>query len=66
MVFSLGVQQRLYNEDYRTEIMLLKDYNRKYSVEKRNTGRGSQWAWHQDEMIDGKPPVVINSDPDCG
>jgi hypothetical protein len=33
------------------------DYNRKCSVEK-NTGRLSQGAWRQDELIGGKPPVV--------
>jgi hypothetical protein len=36
--------------------MLYKDYNRKCSVEK-NIGHGSQEAWHQDELIGGKPPV---------
>jgi hypothetical protein len=25
---------------------------------KKNTGRGSQGAWRQDELIGGKPPVV--------
>jgi hypothetical protein len=38
--------------------MLHKNYNRKRSVEKKNTGRGSQGAWHQDKLIGGKPPVV--------
>jgi hypothetical protein len=37
--------------------MLHKDYNRKCSVEK-NTGRESQAACHQDELIGGKPAVV--------
>jgi hypothetical protein len=37
--------------------MLHKDYNGKRSVEK-NTGRESQGAWRQDELIGGKPPVV--------
>jgi hypothetical protein len=36
--------------------MLHKDYYRKSSVEKKNiSGRGSQGAWHQDELIGGKP-----------
>jgi hypothetical protein len=30
----------------------------KCSAEKKNTGRGSQVAGHQDEVIGGKPPVV--------
>jgi hypothetical protein len=38
--------------------MLDKDYNRKCSVEKKNTARGSQAAWRQDELIGGKSPVV--------
>jgi hypothetical protein len=37
--------------------MLYKDNNSKRSVEK-NTGRGSQGAWLQEELIGGKPPVV--------
>jgi hypothetical protein len=40
------------------EMMLHKHYNRMYSVEKKITGRESQGAWRQDEMIGGKPPVV--------
>jgi hypothetical protein len=38
--------------------MLHEDYNRKCSIEKKNTGRESQGAWRQDELIGGKPPVV--------
>jgi hypothetical protein len=37
--------------------MLHKDYDRKGSVEK-NTGRESQVAWRQDELIGGTPPVL--------
>jgi hypothetical protein len=37
--------------------MLCTGHNRKSSVEK-NTGRGSQGAWRQDELIFSKPPVV--------
>jgi hypothetical protein len=37
--------------------MLHKDYYRKGSVEKIS-GRKSQVASRQDELIDGKPPVV--------
>jgi hypothetical protein len=38
--------------------MLYEDYNRNGSVEKKNTGRESQGAYRQDELIGGKPPVV--------
>jgi hypothetical protein len=39
--------------------MLHKDYYRKGSVEKKEiTGRESQGACRQDELIGGKPPVV--------
>jgi hypothetical protein len=37
--------------------MLSKNYDRKGLVEK-NSGRESQGVWRQDELIDGKPPVV--------
>jgi hypothetical protein len=37
--------------------MLHKGYYRKCSVEKI-FGRESQGAWHQDELIGGKQPVV--------
>jgi hypothetical protein len=37
--------------------MLHKDYDYKYSVEKK-TGRDSQGACYQDELIGDKPPVV--------
>jgi hypothetical protein len=37
--------------------MLHKDYDRKRSVEKI-TGRGSQGACRQDELIGGKQPVA--------
>jgi hypothetical protein len=38
--------------------MLHKDYNRKSSVENKITGRESQGACPQDELIGGKPLVV--------
>jgi hypothetical protein len=41
-----------------SERMLHTEYNRKCSVEKKNTGRGSQGAWCQYEPFGGKPPVV--------
>jgi hypothetical protein len=41
-----------------SERMLHKDYDCKCSVEKEITGRESQWACRQDELIGGKPPVV--------
>jgi hypothetical protein len=37
--------------------MLHKDYDCKDSVEKVS-GRDSQGAWRQDELIGGKPPVI--------
>jgi hypothetical protein len=40
-----------------SERMFHEDYKSKCSVEK-NTGLGSQGAWHQDELIGGKPPDV--------
>jgi hypothetical protein len=43
--------------------MLHKDYDRKCSFEEEKiTGHESQRAFRQDELIDGKPPVVNNSD----
>jgi hypothetical protein len=42
---------------FSSERMLRKGYYRKSSVEKIS-GRGSQGAWRQDELIGGKPPVV--------
>jgi hypothetical protein len=38
--------------------MLHKDYESKYSVEK-DAGRESQGTCRQDELIDGKPQVVM-------
>jgi hypothetical protein len=38
--------------------MLHKDYDRKGSVGKKISGRESQWAWRQDELIDGKQSVL--------
>jgi hypothetical protein len=38
--------------------MLHNDYDYKGSVEKIICGRVSQGAWCQDEMVDGKLPVV--------
>jgi hypothetical protein len=38
--------------------MLRNDYDHKSSVEKSNSGRESQGAWRQDELIGGKLPVV--------
>jgi hypothetical protein len=39
--------------------MLHKDYDRKGSVAKKISDRDSQVAWRQDELIGGKPPVVL-------
>jgi hypothetical protein len=41
-----------------SERVLHKDYTRKCSVGKKNTGRESQGACRQDELIGGKPLVV--------
>jgi hypothetical protein len=38
--------------------LLRKDYYPKGSVEKRISGREPQGGWRQNELIDGKPPVV--------
>jgi hypothetical protein len=38
--------------------MLHKGYDRKGSVAEKNSGRVPQRAWHQDELIGGKPPVI--------
>jgi hypothetical protein len=38
--------------------MLHKDYDRKGSVTKNNSVREPWEAWHQDELIDDKPPVI--------
>jgi hypothetical protein len=38
--------------------MLHNDYYRMGLVEKKNSGRESQVAWRQNELIGGKPPVV--------
>jgi hypothetical protein len=39
--------------------MLHKDWPARVQLEKIS-GRGSQGAWRQDELIGGKPPVVSN------
>jgi hypothetical protein len=41
-----------------SERMLNRIYDRKCSVEKKNTGRESQGDCRQDELICGKPPVI--------
>jgi hypothetical protein len=38
--------------------MLHRDYDRRYLVGKKITGRESQGAYCQDELIGGKAPVV--------
>jgi hypothetical protein len=39
-------------------MMLRKDYESKYSIEKKNAGRESQGACRQDELIGCKSPVA--------
>jgi hypothetical protein len=41
-----------------SERLLYKDYDRRSSNETKNSGRESQGAWRQDELVGGKPPVV--------
>jgi hypothetical protein len=41
-----------------SEMMLYKDYDSKYSIKKKKSGREPQGARRQDELIGGKPPVV--------
>jgi hypothetical protein len=36
--------------------MLYKDYDR--NAKKKISGRDPQGSWRQDELLDGKPPVV--------
>jgi hypothetical protein len=43
---------------FSSERMLHKDYYRESSLEKKISGRGSQGAWRQDELIGGKPSVI--------
>jgi hypothetical protein len=65
-MFSIRSVQRGYKEqssglifqNFSSERMLHKDYYCRSSVEKKISGRGSQGAWRQDELIGGKPPVV--------
>jgi hypothetical protein len=40
--------------------MLHKDYDREVSIEKKISGRESQGAWRQDELIGGIPLVGKN------
>jgi hypothetical protein len=42
---------------FSSKTILYKDYYRKGSVEKIS-GRESQGAWRQDEIIGGNPPIV--------
>jgi hypothetical protein len=71
-MFSVEYAPRLYNSSdsgfssivrdkpiFSSERMLHKDYYRRSSAKKKKkSGRGSQGAWRQDELIGGKPPVV--------
>jgi hypothetical protein len=43
---------------FSSERMLHKGYDCKGSVEKKISGRAPQGAWHQDELIGCKQPVV--------
>jgi hypothetical protein len=41
-----------------SERMLYKDYNRRCSIERKESGRESQGAQSKEELIGGKPQVV--------
>jgi hypothetical protein len=43
---------------FSSERVLHKDHDRRGSVEEEISGCKDQWAWRQDELIGGKPPVV--------
>jgi hypothetical protein len=43
---------------FSSERMLHKEYYNNNSVEKRISGRESQEAWRQDNLIGGKAPVI--------
>jgi hypothetical protein len=45
-------------ENYNIDRMLYKKYYRKGSDEKKISGRESQGAWRQDELIGGKLPSI--------
>jgi hypothetical protein len=47
-----------YNPIFSSEGMLRKGYDHKGSVAKKISGRESQEAWRQDELIDAKPAVI--------
>jgi hypothetical protein len=51
-------QQQMKMTVLSSEKMLYKDYDHRCSIEKKNSGRESQGARRQDELISGKPPVV--------
>jgi hypothetical protein len=53
-------QQQILNDRHilSSERMLYKDYDRRCSIEKKYSGRESQRARRQDELIGGKPPVA--------
>jgi hypothetical protein len=38
--------------------MFFKNYDHKGELRKKKSGRAPQGAWHEDELIGGKPPVV--------
>jgi hypothetical protein len=40
------------------EVVNIETITASVQFEKKNTGRVSQGAWRQDELIGGKPPVV--------
>jgi hypothetical protein len=43
---------------FSSERMLYRDYDRRSSTEENNSGRESQGARRQDELLGGKPSVV--------
>jgi hypothetical protein len=58
---TLDERQSIFIRDafiFSSERMLHKDCDHKGSVAKKISGRESQGAWRQDELIGGKPSVV--------
>jgi hypothetical protein len=64
-VFTMWSVPRLYHSTdwvqfsfFSWEKMLHKDYDRESSVGEKISGRETQGAWRQDDLIGGKPSVV--------
>jgi hypothetical protein len=51
-------QLQMIDPNLSSERIIYKDYDRRCSIEKKKSGRESQGARHQDELIGGAPSVV--------